>query len=104
MNQSVAILVPCYNEELTVAKVIDDFRRELPDAVVYVYDNNSSDRTAQIARDHGAVVVREPRQGKGNVVRQMLRDIDADCYVLVDGDDTYPAEAVHALIAPVLSG
>lgn len=100
----IAILVPCYNESLTIAKVVDDFRRELPDATVYVYDNNSSDGTADIALTHGAQVVFEPRQGKGNVVRQMLRDIDADCYVMVDGDDTYPAEAVHDLIRPILDG
>lgn len=103
-NPVVAVLVPCYNEELTVGKVVDDFRRELPEATVYVYDNNSTDATTSIAEAHGAVVRAEPRQGKGNVVRQMLRDIDADCYVLVDGDDTYPADAVHDLIAPVLNG
>lgn len=101
---SVAVLVPCYNEALTIAKVVDDFHRVLPDATVYVYDNNSSDGTAEIAREHGAVVVHEPRQGKGNVVRQMLRDIDADCYLMVDGDDTYPAEAAPQLVEPILSG
>ena len=101
---SVAVLVPCYNEEITVAKVVDDFSRVLPDANIYVYDNNSTDRTAKIAREHGAIVVGEPRQGKGNVVRQMLRDIDADCYIMVDGDDTYPAEHAPELIAPILDG
>jgi glycosyltransferase involved in cell wall biosynthesis len=85
---SVAVLVPCYNESITIAKVVDDFRRCLPDADVYVYDNNSSDGTADIAAAHGAIVRHEPRQGKGHVVRQMLRDIDADYYVMVDGDDT----------------
>ena len=75
----VAVLIPCYNEEVTIAKVVDDFRRELPDADIYVYDNNSSDRTGEIARAHGAIVRLEPRQGKGNVVRQMFRDIEADC-------------------------
>ena len=100
---SVAVLIPCYNEAITIAKVVDDFKRELPEASIYVYDNNSNDGTADIARTHGAIVKREPRQGKGNVLRQMLRDIDADCYVLVDGDDTYPAEAVHKLLEPLIS-
>ncbi len=100
----IAALVPCYNEELTVAKVVDDFHKYLPEATVYVYDNNSSDRTAEIAREHGAVVRFEGRQGKGNVVRQMLRDIDADCYVMVDGDDTYPVEQVREVITPILDG
>lgn len=100
---AVAVLVPCYNEALTIAKVVDDFRRVLPDATVYVYDNNSSDGTADIARAHGAVVRTERRQGKGNVVRQMMRDIDADYYVMVDGDDTYPAEAAPALLAPLMA-
>lgn len=100
----IAALVPCYNESLTIAKVCDDFKRYLPEATVYVYDNNSTDDTARIAAEHGAVVVREVRQGKGNVVRQMLRDIDADCYVMVDGDDTYPIEQVRDVIAPVLDG
>lgn len=100
---SVAVLIPCYNEAVTIAKVVDDFRRVLPDATVYVYDNNSTDGTGDIARAHGAVVRTERRQGKGNVVRQMMRDIDADYYVMVDGDDTYPAEAAPALLAPLLS-
>ncbi|MBO7673993.1 MAG: glycosyltransferase [Atopobiaceae bacterium] len=101
---SVAVLIPCYNEEQTIDKVVDDFRRVLPGADVWVYDNNSTDLTAEVARNHGARVRREPRQGKGNVVRQMLRDIDADCYLLVDGDDTYPAEAAPDLVRPVLLG
>lgn len=100
---SIAVLIPCYNEAVTIGKVVDDFRRVLPDATVYVYDNNSTDDTAAIATAHGAVVRMEHRQGKGNVVRQMLRDIDADCYVMVDGDDTYPAEAAPALLAPLLA-
>ena len=100
----VAVLVPCYNEAVTIAKVVDDFHRCLPDATVYVYDNNSTDGTADIAREHGAVVRREPRQGKGRVVRQMIRDIRADYYLMVDGDDTYPAEAARALIEPLASG
>ncbi|MDO4182777.1 MAG: glycosyltransferase family 2 protein [Coriobacteriia bacterium] len=99
---TVAILVPCYNEEITVGKVVDDFRREIPAADIYVYDNNSSDRTSQVAAEHGAIVHFEGRQGKGNVVRQMFREIDADYYVMVDGDDTYPAEAVYELLAPLV--
>ena len=100
----IAVLIPCYNEEVTIAKVVADFRRELPGAAVYVYDNNSSDRTAELAAAAGAAVVPEPRQGKGNVVRSMFRDVDADCYLMVDGDDTYPAEAAAALCGPILSG
>ena len=104
MSERIAVLVPCYNEAVTIAKVVDDFREVLPEATVYVYDNNSSDDTATIARAHGAVVRREPRQGKGNVVRQMLRDIDADYYLMVDGDDTYPADAAPALLQPLRDG
>ncbi len=100
----VAVLIPCYNEEPTIAKVVDDFRATLPNAPIYVYDNNSKDNTAKIAAEHGAIVVPEPRQGKGNVVRQMFRDIDASCYLLVDGDDTYPAEAAAELCDPILNG
>lgn len=102
MSNRIAVLIPCYNEAVTIAKVVDDFRRELPEATIYVYDNNSSDNTAEIALAHGAEVRFEPRQGKGNVVRQMFRDIEADCYLMVDGDDTYPAEAAHALCDPIL--
>ena len=87
-GEGVAVLVPCYNEAVTIAKVVDDFRRVLPRATVYVYDNNSSDGTADIARAHGAVVRHESRQGKGNVVRSMFREIEADYYLMVDGDDT----------------
>ena len=104
MGSSIAVLIPCYNEAVTIAKVVDDFHRELPEATVYVYDNNSTDDTAEIARAHGAVVRREPRQGKGNVVRQMFRDVEADCYLMVDGDDTYPAEAARGLCQPILEG
>ena len=100
----IAVLIPCYNEEVTVAKVVEDFRRALPGARVYVYDNNSTDRTAELAAQAGAIVVSESRQGKGNVVRQMFRDIEADCYLMVDGDDTYPAEAARGLCAPILAG
>ncbi|MCA1320494.1 glycosyltransferase family 2 protein [Bacillus tianshenii] len=100
----IAILVPCYNEEITIGKVIQDFKKELPEADIYVYDNNSSDRTTEVALEHGAIVKLEPRQGKGNVVRSMFMDIDADIYVMVDGDDTYPAEFVHDMMAPIISG
>ena len=93
-----AVLIPCYNEELTIEKVVKDFKKELPEADIYVYDNNSKDKTAEIAKKAGAIVRYENRQGKGNVVRTMFREIDADLYVMVDGDDTYPAEFVHQLI------
>ena len=98
----VAVLIPCYNEELTIGKVVDDFKKSLPDAVIYVYDNNSKDKTAEIAKEHGAVVRYERKQGKGNVMRSMFRDIDAECYILVDGDDTYPAEAAPELVSAVI--
>lgn len=97
----IAVLIPCYNEEVTIGKVIDDFKQELPEADIYVYDNNSKDKTSEIALAHGAIVKKELKQGKGNVVRSMFQDIDADCYVMVDGDDTYPAEFVHQLIEPI---
>lgn len=100
----IAVLIPCYNEEKTVGKVIDDFKRQLPHCEVYVYDNNSKDKTSEIAVKHGAIVKKEYRQGKGNVVRSMFRDIEADCYVMADGDDTYPAEFVHKLIEPIAKG
>ena len=103
-SNNIAIIIPCYNEALTIAKVVDDFHRELPEATVYVYDNNSTDGTSRIAMEHGATVRLESRQGKGNVCRQMFRDIDAACYLMVDGDDTYPAEAARALCDPVLAG
>lgn len=99
--KKIAVLIPCYNEELTVEKVIKDFKEELPEADIYVYDNNSKDKTAEIAQNAGAIVKHEYRQGKGNVVRTMFMDIDADIYVMVDGDDTYPAEEVHKLIKPI---
>jgi glycosyltransferase involved in cell wall biosynthesis len=100
----IAVLIPCHNEELTVGKVVDDFRGQLPSAAIYVFDNCSTDASASIAREHGAVVVREPRRGKGFVVEKMLADVDADFYVMVDGDDTYPADCVDKLLEPVLSG
>ena len=98
-----AVLIPCYNEELTIKKVILDFKKALPKADIYVYDNNSTDNSYEIAKDTGAIVKREYRQGKGNVVRSMFRDIDADCYILVDGDDTYPAEASKEIEELILS-
>lgn len=98
------ILIPCYNEEKTIAKVIRDFQKEMPHAEIYVYDNNSTDRTAQIAKEAGAVVRHEYQQGKGNVVRRMFREIDADCYIMVDGDDTYPASFAPKLEALILEG
>lgn len=99
--EKIAVLIPCYNEELTIEKVVKDFKKELPDADIYVYDNNSKDKTVEIAEKAGAIVRKENRQGKGNVVRTMFREIEADIYVMVDGDDTYPAEFVHQLIKPV---
>ena len=99
-----AILLPCYNEALTIEKVVEDFRRELPDATVYVYDNNSSDESARLAERAGATVRFVAQQGKGHVVRRMFQEIDADVYVLADADDTYPAEDVRALIKPVVDG
>ena len=88
----IAVLIPCYNEEKTIEKVVNDFKKSLPEAVIYVYDNNSSDRTAELAKRAGAVVRHEYVQGKGNVIRRMFREINAECYIMTDGDDTYPAE------------
>ena len=102
--RNVAVLIPCYNEAVTIKKVVDDYKRELPGAAIYVYDNNSTDGTARVARDAGAIVRYEARQGKGNVCRQMFRDIEADCYLMVYGDDTYTAESAAALCSPVLNG
>ena len=98
----IAVLIPCFNEEVTIRKVVGDFRRQLPAATIYVYDNNSSDRTGEIAAAEGAVVVREKRQGKGFVMASMFEDVEADVFVLVDGDDTYPADKVHELIRPIV--
>jgi glycosyltransferase involved in cell wall biosynthesis len=100
----IAILIPCLNEELTVGEVIASFKRELPEAVAYVFDNRSTDRTAEVAAAAGAVVMYESRAGKGYVVQSMFQRVDADVYVMVDGDGTYPSKAVHALIEPVLNG
>ena len=103
-EKKTAVLIPCYNEAQTVEKVIKDFRLALPQAEIYVYDNNSTDGTDEIARRAGAVVRYEKKQGKGNVVRSMFRDIDADCYIMTDGDDTYPAESAPELEKIILSG
>ena len=100
-GKKLSIVIPCYNESQTIEKVVTDWKKELPEAVIYVYDNNSTDHTDQIARDAGAVVRYEFQQGKGNVVRRMFAEIDAHCYVMVDGDDTYPAEAARALVEEV---
>ena len=100
----IAVLIPCYNESQTIAKVVRDYRQALPDAKIYVYDNNSSDGTDEIARAAGAIVRYETRQGKGNVIRTMFRDIDADCYLMIDGDDTYPAEHAREMCDLVLDG
>jgi glycosyltransferase involved in cell wall biosynthesis len=101
---SIAVVIPCYQEELTIGKVVRDFRQQLPQARVIVYDNNCTDRTAEFAREAGAEVRREIRQGKGWVVARMFEEVDADLLVMVDGDDTYDATAVHALLSPILKG
>ena len=102
--KKVAVLIPCSNEEKTVQKVVEDYRRVLPQADIYVYDNNSTDRTAELAAQAGAIVKREYRQGKGNVIRSMFRQIDADCYLMIDGDDTYPAEPAPEMVRMILDG
>lgn len=99
----IAVLIPCYNEAITIAKVITDFKRVLPDCTVYVYDNNSSDDTARIAKENGAVVRHEYMQGKGNVIRRMFREIDAQCYIMTDGDDTYPANNAPSMVDAILN-
>ena len=98
----IAVLIPCYNESKTIGKVVSDFKAALPEAVIYVYDNNSTDGTDKIAREAGAVVRYEYMQGKGNVIRRMFRDIDAECYIMTDGDDTYPAECAPEMVRKVL--
>lgn len=98
----IAVLIPCYNESKTIEKVVKDFKKALPEATIYVYDNNSSDGTDEIARKAGAVVKYEYQQGKGNVIRRMFRDIDAECYIMTDGDDTYPAESAPEMVEKVL--
>ena len=103
MNK-IAVLIPCYNESKTIAKVVKDYKEALPEADIYVYDNNSVDETDKIAREAGAIVRYERRQGKGNVIRSMFHQIDADCYLMIDGDDTYPAENARQMCDEVLSG
>lgn len=104
MKSKIAVLIPCYNESKTIEKVVKDYKRVLKDADIYVYDNNSTDGTDEIARKAGAIVKHEYRQGKGNVIRSMFRDIDASCYLMVDGDDTYPAEDAKKMCDLVLEG
>ena len=104
MNKKIAVLIPCYNEALTVEKVIKDYQKVLPNADIYVYDNNSTDGTDKIAKKAGAIVRYEYRQGKGNVIRSMFKDIDADCYLMIDGDDTYPAESAKEMCEYILDG
>lgn len=101
---TIAVLIPCYNESQTIAKVVKDYREALPEAVIYVYDNNSTDHTDEAAREAGAIVRYEYHQGKGNVIRSMFRDIDAECYLMIDGDDTYPAENARSMVDLILSG
>ena len=103
MNK-IAVLIPCYNESKTIAKVVKDYKEALPEADIYVYDNNSVDETDRIAKEAGAIVRYERRQGKGNVIRSMFHQIDADCYLMIDGDDTYPAENARQMCDEVLSG
>lgn len=99
----IAVLIPCYNESKTIAKVVKDYKKALPEAEIYVYDNNSTDKTGEIAKEAGAIVKKEYRQGKGNVVRSMFRDITADCYLMVDGDGTYPADSARKMCDLVLN-
>ena len=101
-SKKIAVLIPCYNESKTIEKVVKDYKEVLPDATIYVYDNNSTDGTDEIARRNGAIVRYEYQQGKGNVIRRMFRDIDAECYIMIDGDDTYPAEFGREMVDKVL--
>ena len=103
-RERIAVLIPCYNESKTIEKVVRDYKKALPKADIYVYDNNSSDGTAEIARKAGAIVRYEYRQGKGNVIRSMFRELDYDCYLMIDGDDTYPAENAKEMCDLVLEG
>ena len=98
----IAVLIPCYNESRTIGKVVSDYKAALPEATIYVYDNNSVDHTDEIAREAGAVVRYERQQGKGNVIRRMFREIEAECYLMIDGDDTYPAEYARQMVTEVL--
>lgn len=103
-KKKIAVLIPCYNESKTIEKVVKDYKKALPEADVYVYDNNSKDGTDEIARKAGAIVKYEYKQGKGNVIRTMFKEIDADCYLMIDGDDTYPAENAREMCDYVLDG
>ena len=103
-KSKIAVLIPCYNESKTIKKVIEDYKKALPDADIFVYDNNSTDGTDKIAEETGAIVRYEYKQGKGNVIRSMFRQIDADCYLMVDGDDTYPADNAKEMCELVLKG
>ncbi len=103
-NKKIAVLIPCYNESKTIKKVVNDYKKVLPDADIYVYDNNSKDKTDEIAKKAGAIVKYEYKQGKGNVIRSMFRQIDADCYLMIDGDDTYPAENAVEMCNYILEG
>lgn len=102
--KKVAILIPCYNEAITIGKVISDFQKYLPDATIYVFDNNSTDETTSIAAKSGAIIKHVYQQGKGNVIRAMFREVESDCYLMIDGDDTYPAEEASKLIKPIIEG
>ncbi len=104
MSKKIAVLIPCYNEELTIASVVKKFQKELPQSDIYVYNNNSTDNTAEVAKEAGAIVRNVMQKGKGNVVRAMFMEVEADIYVMIDGDDTYPVEDVHNLIAPIQNG
>ena len=104
MNKTIAVLIPCYNESKTIEKVVKDYKKALPEADIYVYDNNSTDKTDEIAKKAGAIVKYEYKQGKGNVIRTMFREIDADCYLMIDGDDTYPSENAREMCDYILSG
>lgn len=103
LNKKIAVLIPCYNESVTIKKVVEDYKKVLPEADIYVYDNNSNDHTDRIAKKAGAIVKYEYKQGKGNVIRSMFKDIDADCYLMIDGDDTYPCENAREMCELVLS-
>ncbi|MBS4761884.1 glycosyltransferase [Carnobacteriaceae bacterium zg-ZUI252] len=103
IKDKIAVLIPCYNEEQTIAKVVSDYKQALPEATIYVYDNNSTDNTVKIAQQAGAIVRHEYRQGKGNVIRSMFRQVHAECYLMIDGDDTYPAEDARKLVDAVLN-
>lgn len=102
MKKKIAVLIPCYNESQTIKRVVEEYRKALPEASIYVYDNNSTDETGKIAKEAGAIVKVERRQGKGNVVRSMFRDVEADCYLMIDGDGTYPADAAEKMCKMVL--